>query len=338
MSASDSIAKSFRVIAFVISIALLSGGTSSSAIPQRTLLINADACLEVYSQTCRSLMHSAVDYLDKNKTVFDIQLFSPNESAGKYAKIALTSYGYWARSMEILGSVQLFKKNSSPLDILGELSADEKDYFEAQGIEFREIPLVPIPNNLNERPSQLSQDKVGIIVLGTRPLDETTPSLDMVRRVEKGMTLLRDNPQAILIFSGGRTGGVISEAKMMELIAEVRGAPSSQIVLEENSRATGENPIFTVPIVHKLQLKRFFLVTRPTHKARAAAAFRKYPEFRDLQLVTSDITLKDIVGNFGEYLARHDSKDARKILNKIQNEFSRGGKKNPSGNRPSDRS
>ena len=77
---------------------------------------------------------------------------------------------------------------------------------------------------------------------------------------------------------------------------------------------------------------------RPTHKARAAAAFRKYPEFRDLQLVTSDITLKDIVGNFGEYLARHDSKDARKILNKIQNEFSRGGKKNPSGNRPSDRS
>ena len=321
MSSSGPIAKSFRVISFLISIVLLSEGVSISATPQRTLLINADACLEAYSQSCRSLMHSAADYLDRNKMVLDIRLFSQNESAVKYAKIALTSYGYWTRSIEMMDSVQLFKKNSSPLDILGEFSKDEKDYFEAQGIKSYQIPAMPLSNNLDERQTQLLQDKLGIIVLGTRPFDETTPSLDMVRRVEKGISLLRDNPQAILIFSGGRTGGEISEAKMMEVIAEVRGAQPSQIVLEENSKSTVENAIFSVPVVHKLQLKRFFLVTRPTHKARAAAAFRKYPEFRDLQPVVSNITLKDIVGNFGEYLARHDSKDARQILNKIQKEF-----------------
>jgi hypothetical protein len=58
-----------------------------------------------------------------------------------------------------------------------------------------------------------------IIVLGDRPLDDTTPTVDMVYRVLKGVELAKKYPKAILIMSGGATKGPTPEAKMMGLIA-----------------------------------------------------------------------------------------------------------------------
>ena len=58
-----------------------------------------------------------------------------------------------------------------------------------------------------------------IIVLGDRPLDDTTPTVDMVYRVLKGVELANKFPKAIVIMSGGATKGPTSEAQMMGLIA-----------------------------------------------------------------------------------------------------------------------
>ena len=93
------------------------------------------------------------------------------------------------------------------------------------------------PSDVNGRPYYATV----LVVLGNEPLDDSTPTVDMVARVEKAAAFFRDHPRSLLVFTGGKTSGSISEAKMMADIAIRNGVPREAIRLEENARTTAEN-------------------------------------------------------------------------------------------------
>ncbi|MCX5714805.1 MAG: DUF6498-containing protein [Candidatus Omnitrophica bacterium] len=159
-----------------------------------------------------------------------------------------------------------------------------------------------------------------IIVLGTRELDQTTPSLDMSRRVEKGVELYAKHPSALLIFTGGKTSGPVSEAAMMAELAVKLGVHPGEFILEEESHSTKENAQFTANLVLGCAIKRTMIVTRLGHLKRATRIFFKYRVFGKIQPVTSNISKKEIIRNLQEYLAGHQSVPVQQILEKIKKE------------------
>jgi uncharacterized SAM-binding protein YcdF (DUF218 family) len=164
-----------------------------------------------------------------------------------------------------------------------------------------------------------------VIVLGTAPLDEATPSLDMVRRVEEGVRIASRYAHSKILFTGGKTVGVTSEAAMMAGLAYARGVSPARVLLEDRSLTTVENAEFSAAIAGGLPIKRSILVSRPTHLKRAKAAFSRYRVFGPIQTVPSVITREEIVANLQGYLARHDSERVRQILNKIVREYEDAG-------------
>lgn len=159
-----------------------------------------------------------------------------------------------------------------------------------------------------------------IIVLGTRPLDAQTPSLDMIFRVQRGIELYKQNPSALLIFTGGKTAGPISEARMMAKLACGYGVLLESIILEENSRSTIENARFTAAYLSPCVLKKTILVSRKKHFKRAVPIFSQYPAFGNIQPVASHLSQKKIILNLQEYLAHHKSPEVQAMLDKIKEE------------------
>jgi len=267
------------------------------------------------------LIRSVAFSLERIPDYSKISIIADNFLSGEYAKIILHSYGFKNRQIEILPSIQALKlEDVSGLDIFGKLSSQDQDYLRQKEIKFSDIANLENRGFPVIKPSNSGIFKTAIIVLGTGPLDESTPSLDMVRRVETGIALWRSIPDALLFFTGGKTAGPISEAKMMALIAFSRGVPRSDVFLEEESRSTVENAQFTVKIIDNLPVKKFLLVSRPTHLKRAERIFKQFPEFWNLQVYPSRISKEEIIANLEEYLAYKDSDRVRQILKKISKE------------------
>ena len=156
-----------------------------------------------------------------------------------------------------------------------------------------------------------------IIVLGTRPLDENTLSLDMIRRVEKAVELYAKYPAAAMIFTGGKTAGKVSEAQMMAQYAASRGIPAGSLILEEDARSTLENAKYTAALLNPCVLKKTILITRHGHLKRAVLAFSKYRVFGMIQPAASRISKEEIIQNLQEYLAHHKSVEVQGILDKV---------------------
>ncbi|MDP2941130.1 MAG: YdcF family protein [Candidatus Omnitrophota bacterium] len=273
-----------------------------------------------------AVIHAAASCLKKNKAPLKISIISDDALAAKYAKIILHSYGLKNQQVEILGSLRQLKlAGAVGLDVYGSLSSGGQDYLRQSGVAFNLLPAgkdkdIPLTRRKGRRDSYSA-----IIVLGTAPLDETTPSLDMGRRVETAIKLWKRNPEVLLIFSGGRTGGSISEAMMMVLMAYARGISPSDIILEQDSRSTEENAQFSARLAGKMPIEKTILVTRASHLRRAALIFKKYPQFGKVQPVASRILKREIIGDFQDYLAFNDSPRVRQILAKILKEYQGAG-------------
>lgn len=89
-------------------------------------------------------------------------------------------------------------------------------------------------NNLNQ-----------IVVLGSGVFGETVPPL-LAARIQKGIDLQLQNPDALLILSGGQGPGEdIPEGRAMRRWALEHGADPSRTISEERSRNTEENLLFS---------------------------------------------------------------------------------------------
>jgi uncharacterized SAM-binding protein YcdF (DUF218 family) len=123
----------------------------------------------------------------------------------------------------------------------------------------------------------------GIIVLG----GAINPDLTAVRgapeinssaeRMTTAAVLARQFPDAKIVLSGGNANPFhpqSTEAEVGRQLLEGLGVAAARIVMEDRSRNTYENAIFTRETIHPKAGERWLLVTSAYHMPRAMGVFR----------------------------------------------------------------
>ncbi len=92
------------------------------------------------------------------------------------------------------------------------------------------------------------------------------------------LALLRQNPSLQLVFTGGEgalLGQGLSEAARARLFYESLGLPPERLLVEDRSRTTFENAVFSARLADIDTAKPWLLVTSAWHMRRALATFQK---------------------------------------------------------------
>lgn len=123
----------------------------------------------------------------------------------------------------------------------------------------------------------------GVVVLGGSIGPENSaargePALnESAERVTIVAELARKYPAARIVFSGGnasqRSAG-LAEAEFARRLFESFGIARERIVMEDKSRTTSENAVFTKKLVDPKPGERWLLVTSAHHMPRSVGAFR----------------------------------------------------------------
>lgn len=143
-----------------------------------------------------------------------------------------------------------------------------------------------------------------IVVLGGVTQPPITPRLSIevnegFDRLLHGMRLWRAGKAPLLVFSGGTipylTGSQMTEAATLCSLALEYGVDRQATLLEEVSRNTYENAVFTSELLRERGLHRILLVTSASHMPRSVAVFRKQgleviPSPTDVQVVPRPFT------------------------------------------------
>lgn len=107
------------------------------------------------------------------------------------------------------------------------------------------------------------------IVLGTAVWGDE-PSPVFRERIRHGIWLYQNNYVDYLIFTGGKgEGQKYSEAEVAKKYAMGNGIPEEKIFMENQSRITDENLLFSKPILGKENFNQVLLVSDPLHMKRA---------------------------------------------------------------------
>ena len=124
----------------------------------------------------------------------------------------------------------------------------------------------------------------GFIVLGgvfnaTLTAAYKKPQLgEDAERVTEMIALARQYPRAKVIFSGGfglLRGEVMPEAEVLRAFLEGQGVTTSTLILEDKSRNTHENAIYSKERAQPREAESWVLITSAFHMPRAYGAFRK---------------------------------------------------------------
>jgi len=153
-----------------------------------------------------------------------------------------------------------------------------------------------------------------IIVLGNEPLDDDTPTVDMISRVKEAVAFNRRQPRSLLVFTGGKTAGRISEAGMMARIALSEGVATTSVCLEEEARTTIENADFTARLLANVTVSNVYVVSKSSHLQWAMPEFRRHSVFSKALPLASDVRREDTITQMEEYLRRKDSHRVRQRL------------------------
>ncbi len=123
-----------------------------------------------------------------------------------------------------------------------------------------------------------------IVVLGgatreglpPRPTHEVNEAGD---RLIYAMQLWKQGAAPYIVVTGGRVEVLgpygESEAEVMAQLLEAMGVPRSALLLEEESRNTYENAVYTQALLEEQGIERVLLVTSAMHMPRAAAIFAR---------------------------------------------------------------
>ena len=144
-----------------------------------------------------------------------------------------------------------------------------------------------------------------LVVLGNEPLDDHTPTVDMIARVKKAVEFYKANPDSLLVLTGGATAGGVSEARMMADIAFASGVSTNSSRLEESARSTPENASLAAKIVGTFRTSRILIVSKADHLDWAMPIFRKYSVFTNAEALACIIDDKDSIAQMREYLVTH---------------------------------
>lgn len=96
-------------------------------------------------------------------------------------------------------------------------------------------------------------------------------------RVLHGIKLFKDDwaRKDRIIMAGGPLVWKYTWASLMKEQAEALGIPAKKILLEDKSRSTEEDALYTKEILQKNGFKSIILVTSPYHSRRASLIFKR---------------------------------------------------------------
>ncbi len=175
---------------------------------------------------------------------------------------ALLAFTRWARAARWLGVVAL-----SFLALMA----------------FSPLPRLvmwPLENRFPQQPAETGP-VTGIVILGgaigVARGDVVLTSA--AARMTKAVELARLHPQAKIVFTGGAANLISpvtkTESDGASVLFEGLGLPRERILLEDQSRNTWENALFTKRLVDPKPGERWLLVTSAWHMPRAMGVFRK---------------------------------------------------------------
>ena len=115
-----------------------------------------------------------------------------------------------------------------------------------------------------------------VIILGCQVRGEE-PSVMLKSRLDAALDVLRENPEAVCIASGGKGDNEnISEAECMRRYLIANGIEDARIIVEDKSESTEENLAFSRVILDKLGISdNIMIVTSEFHQYRAAVYAKK---------------------------------------------------------------
>ncbi|WP_332696525.1 YdcF family protein [Bosea sp. (in: a-proteobacteria)] len=150
-------------------------------------------------------------------------------------------------------------------------------------LAFSPLPRILVRPLEDRFPQQaVNSGKVdGIIVLGGAigVAREDIVLNNAAARMTKAVELARAHPEAKLVFTGGGANllspVIRTEADGARLLFLGLGLPESRLVLEDQSRNTIENAVFTRRLVDPKPGERWLLVTSAWHMPRAMGVFRQ---------------------------------------------------------------
>ena len=162
-----------------------------------------------------------------------------------------------------------------------------------------------------------------LIVLGNEPLDDQTPTVDMIARVMLAVKYQQQHPGTSMIFTGGATVGQVSEAAMMWHLAQSQGVAESSVRLEERADSTRQNAEFTAAMVQSLvpAPQSIYIVSKADHLTWALPLFRACPVFKAAQPLACTVDRQASMAQMQEYLRHHDNPRVRERLQKLQAEI-----------------
>lgn len=151
------------------------------------------------------------------------------------------------------------------------------------------VAMLPLPEMLIrpleqwvQRPANLPDKVDGILLLtaGQRPSLASAYGRPIggFETMAPFAALARRYPDAKLVVSGGSgalTPGPISEAAVVKLFIAEQGLDPARLILEDKSKNTYENGVFSKKLVQPKRGEIWVLVTRAHHMPRAMGVFRK---------------------------------------------------------------
>ena len=128
-------------------------------------------------------------------------------------------------------------------------------------------------------PKNPSGDVIIILGAGTNiekpgPLGKGTPSLIMLPRLMAGARLHKNLGIPILISGQGDSRDVNATKTIMSLYMKALGVSAGKIIIENKSRNTYENAVFSVKICRDKRFEKPILVTDAYHMKRAVLCFQ----------------------------------------------------------------
>lgn len=123
--------------------------------------------------------------------------------------------------------------------------------------------------NLNQARSD------AVVVLGAAVVAPGEPGSAMRRRVAHAVGVMRECAARHLVVSGGMVAAPPAEAHLMRELALRQGVADAAIVVEDQSRNTFENAVYTGRIMRERHWRRVTIVTDAFHMRRALYVFRR---------------------------------------------------------------
>ena len=145
------------------------------------------------------------------------------------------------------------------------------------------VLIGPLADPYPIQPVEMAPAADAIVLLGgaTKPVrrDMVYPDLtDSADRIWHAARLYHAGKAPLIIVSSGNVSGSLkrpSRASAMRTLLDALGVPDDAIVIEERSRNTRQNAVFTERIAADRGIGRVLLVTSYWHLRRAEAVFRR---------------------------------------------------------------